>query len=142
MAIFNLRVAGPIGVQLTKKADGVVPFGRLLVTGSSAEDYIVTSKVSDEPIAVSFVDDRVAVENDAEQYNDNDPMVVEYLIPGQVLNLLANGAITANGKVVPSETGRVELYVATGNKMGINIGQATIADAARGPILITKMNQG
>lgn len=139
MATFNLHVgADPRGAKFTRKADGVVLFGALLVRGSADGDVAETGTTSASPWAVSLVSEVMSFENSAEQYDDNELLNVMTLVPGMVLNLLAGGTINEGDAVCPSTDGKVVASAAAAWENEIGIAIDDIASGARGRICITK----
>lgn len=138
MATFNLHVGGPKGAELTKRADGQVNMGALLIRGTTDGDVKEATSATSVPWAVSLVREDVARENESngvaqENYSDNNPCHIMTLVPGQVLNLEAGPAITEGDAVRAYADGKIE-----GGTGGLVIGRALedISAGARGQVVI------
>ena len=138
MATFSLK-AYPShmptrGVRLTKKADGIILMGALVKKGSAAGEVTETSATDSIVMGVSLIDEAMILENEAEQYADDDVVVIETLVNGAVLNLLNSGtAVIAEGvKVEPTADGKI----VAGATDPVGVTNAPIAGSARGPVII------
>jgi hypothetical protein len=138
MATFNLLVGGPKGAELTKKADGIVLMGALVVKGTASGDVKEATSATEVPYAVALVDERIARENESAgasvfQYADNQQARIMTLCDGQVLNLKAVGSVSENETVIAHSDGSVA--TGTGNLV---VGRAleAITDGSRGQVVI------
>jgi len=122
------------GVILTKKADEIVLMGALVQKGTAAGDVKETDGSTNVVMGFSRYSEADALENEADQYADNDPLEVETLVNGQVLNLLNSGtASIAEGiQVEPAADGKI----AAGTTDPVGVTNAVIAGSSRGEVII------
>ena len=137
MATFNLHkyaTGKPKGTLMSRAADGVVLMGALVKQGTNAIDAKETAANSDIVIGVAIYDEATAFTNSADQYADDDPMVVESLVNGMVLNLLNSGtaSIAAGARVEAAADGKI----AAGSTYPIGIAEETISGSSRGAVII------
>lgn len=122
----------------TKKADGVVPFGKLVTNGTAAGDVKVTAAITNAVMGVAAPDEVYYEKNAAAQYADGDVVTVSSLTPGKRYYLYANGAISEGDFVSCSTNGDVATITpASGTSYEVlGIAMADIADNAWGEILV------
>lgn len=142
MATFSIHTYpnNPVkGPQFTKKADSEVLMGALVQKGSASGDVKETDAVDNDIYGIAIVDEAYAANNPdssgipRERYEDNDPVVVESLISGQIYNLLNSGtaAISEGAEVGAAAHGKV--VADTTDPCGIAIDG--ISGSVRGPVL-------
>ena len=137
MAVFNLFAYSTgitKGTGLTKKADGIVLMGALVQKGTAAGDVKETAAGTDVVMGVSRYDEAMAHKNEADQYEDNDPLVIETITDGMVLNLLNSGTATiAEGiEVQPAADGKI----AAGSTDVIGVTNEVITGSSRGEVIM------
>jgi hypothetical protein len=122
------------GVRLTKKADGIVLMGALVKKGSAAGEVTETAATTDIIMGVSLISETMILENEAEQYADEDALVIETLVDGAVLNLLNSGtaSIAEGAKVEATADGKI----VAGSTDPVGVTNEVIAGSARGPVII------
>ena len=138
MAGFNLKAypsaEGTRGTRLIKKADGTVLMGALVKVGAAAGDVKETAASTDVMMGVSLYSESDAFTNEADQYEDNEELVIETLASGMVLNLLNSGtaAIAEGVKVEAAADGKI----AAGTTDPVGVTNAAIAGSSRGEVII------
>jgi len=122
------------GAEVTKKADEVVLFGALVKKGTAAGDVKETAASTDVIMGIAKYDEELAFTNDADQYADNDVVVMETLVSGQIFNLLNSGtASIAEGiEVEAAADGKI----AAGSTDPIGVTNEVIAGSSRGEVII------
>lgn len=81
-------------ITVTKKADSTVRMGRLVTKGAAASDVKETSADTDIVLGIAAMDEAIAKDNDAYQYEDNKVCRVELRGRGNVYRLLAASGST------------------------------------------------
>jgi len=143
MATFNIYTypsSNLKGPRFTKTADSIVLMGALVQKGTAAGDVKETDAADNDIYGIAVVDEAYAAKNSTalgvaqEQYEDNDPVVVESLVSGQIYNLLNSGtaAIAEGAEVDAAADGKV-VVTAGADSCGIAIDG--ISGSERGPVM-------
>ena len=138
-SIYGTSNARLRGARFTKKADGIVLMGALVQKGTAAGDVKETDASTNNLYGIAVVNEAAASANaDSDGnaqywYPDNDPLVVEALVTGQVYNLLNSGtaAISEGALVEMDADGKV--VAGTTDPIGIAING--ISGSSRGDVL-------
>ncbi len=122
------------GTVLTKKADEVILMGALVKKGTAAGDVKETASSTDVVMGFARYSESDALTNEADQYEDNDPLEIETLVNGNVLNLLnsGTGAIAEGVKVEAAADGKI----AAGTTDPVGVTNEVIAGSSRGEVII------
>ena len=137
MATFNLHTFAnsPVrGTKLSKKADGIVLMGALVKKGTAAGDVAEASANTSIIMGVAVYDEARAFTNDADQYEDNDPLAVETIVPGMVLNLLNSGTASIAEGVRVEAAADGKITAGTTNPVGVT--NEVIAGSSRGAVIM------
>jgi hypothetical protein len=124
----------------TFKADGAIPFGRLVELGTDVGDVKVTAGITAAVVGMAFENEQISQINGSEAYADGDVVTVKALTPGKNYRLTASGAITRGDFVSAAADGKVSTVVpGSGTSYQvIGVAEKDIDDGALGNILITK----
>lgn len=141
----NTAVVAP---AFPRKADGVIPFGKLVTKGTAAGDVKVATGASDAILGVAAPNEVIYRKSGNAEYADGDVVTVKALAGGKVYYLYAEGAISEGDKLEAGASGDVKTAVghthtytasptdATVHNEVIGIALEDIADDNWGKVLI------
>ena len=141
----NPAVVAP---AFTRKADGAIPFGKLVTKGTAAGDVKVATGATDSIMGVAAPNEVVYGKSGNAEYADGDVVTVKALLPGKVYCLYAEGSISEGDKLqagaagdVKTATGHTHTYSAsptdpTVANQTIGIALEDIADDNWGKVLV------
>jgi len=127
-----------VAAAFTRKADGTIPFGKLVMVGTAAGDVKVTTGADVAVLGVADVDEAIYDKTGNSQYADGDVVAVKALTAGKIYYLYSNGGSSEGDFVSASTNGDVETYTpASGTNYEIvGIALDDVSDNAWGRILV------
>lgn len=127
-----------VAPSYTRKGDGVIPFGKLVMLGTAAGDVKVTTGITVAVFGIAVPNEVIYAKSGSAQYADNDVVTVGTLLPGKIYYMYANGAISEGDFVSASTAGDVApITPAAGTSYQVlGIALDAIADDNWGRILV------
>ena len=127
-----------VAAAYTRKADGTIPFGKLVEVGSAAGDVKVTTGAAVSCLGVAAVDEAIYDKTGNSQYADEDAVIVKALTAGKIYYLYASADISEGDFVCCAASGDIAVYTpASGTNYEIvGIALDAISDDNWGRILV------
>lgn len=93
--------------SFTRKSDGAIPFGKLVMLGTAAGDVKVTTGITVAVFGIAIPNEVIYAKSETAEYADNDVVTVGTLMAGKIYYMYAMGAISEGDFVSAAAAGDV-----------------------------------
>ena len=122
----------------TRKADGAIPFGKLVTKGTAANDVKLTTGITSIVQGIAVPDEKIYAKTGNPEYADNDMCTIAALVPGKIYAMYSTTGIAEGAHGSCAAAGIIEpLTVGDGtSSQVVGVAHTIIASTSWGKVLI------